>query len=385
MTGRRPPKRQMIPPKARPVPAVPVATTAPAAEVDGGSEITAVDVPRVRREVVEWLTEHGFQHYYQAILADRQQVRPAGPAVPVAKFLATAERARVAAADLWYVDGDLCDLLDSAYPSMPTFAPVVSDLPAPRGFVVFARPIAVAASGDIDEAIDKLMPDARHDPEMLALVQEIVAAGSRIVAASWGPIGDIAADMAWPAGGCFVTFYSQSFVREQRHRNPVFARAAASLPTVTPDNECTFAWWPDGADSATYQLEASESNTSGWARMLIAAFRLAFQANLADTSTVERAPRHERRRGERMGLPERDVRVVRLRPSVRDERDAGAPAGAGRAWKHQWIVQGYWRPRVWVPGEPKPTWVRQHRKGPEGLPLIGGERVNLVGQPKPAK
>jgi hypothetical protein len=339
-------------------------------------------VPRVRREVVEFLETQGVIHYLNAIETGRQEFRPPGPPIMSAARLAAVERDRLLDADLWYVDTDMCDLLAASYPSMPVFAPVEQDLPSRYGFCVFAQPIDTHANPDAEADLAAILPpEAEADQEMQDLVRRITETPTRIVAASWGPFSDIMT-ARWPAGGCWVSFYGESFVRREQESHPILARAALSLPPMTPDNEAGFAWYPGSGDPARYHLPHENDRTGTWARMLFAVFRLATQGNLADTTTVERAPRAERRRAERKGIPDRDVRVVRLRPALREARDAAAPAGAGREYRSRWVVRGHWRNQAYGAGRQlrRPVWVAPYLKGPEGAPLLGGDRVNVIGR-----
>jgi hypothetical protein len=47
-----------------------------------------------------------------------------------------------------------------------------------------------------------------------------------------------------------------------------------------------------------------------------------------------------------------------------------------RDYQHQWVVRGHWR-QQWYPSRNvhRPIWITPHIKGPEGAPLLGGERV----------
>lgn len=50
-----------------------------------------------------------------------------------------------------------------------------------------------------------------------------------------------------------------------------------------------------------------------------------------------------------------------------------------RTYKHRWGVRGFWR-NHWYPSldTHRAIWIEAHIRGPEGAPLIGGERVFLV-------
>lgn len=82
--------------------------------------------------------------------------------------------------------------------------------------------------------------------------------------------------------------------------------------------------------------------------------------------------RAARKRLRRMAEEPRPVRVINLRRSR-----GGAEKGNGsREYRHQWITRGHWR-QHWYPKRQvhRPVWIAPHIKGPEGAPLIGGEKV----------
>jgi hypothetical protein len=94
------------------------------------------------------------------------------------------------------------------------------------------------------------------------------------------------------------------------------------------------------------------------------------QQTLAQTTEVH-VDRAARKRLRRLGQEPTPVRVIELR------RPAHSGSGDGsREFHHQWIVRGHWR-QQWYPAREvhRPVWIAPHIKGPEGAPLIGGEKV----------
>lgn len=92
---------------------------------------------------------------------------------------------------------------------------------------------------------------------------------------------------------------------------------------------------------------------------------------LAKVEDVE-PDRASRKRQRRAGYEPRAIRVINLR------RPKGEP-GAGEShggYQNQWIVRGHWR-NHWHPKRQvhRPVWIAPHVKGPEGAPMIGGEKV----------
>lgn len=335
---------------------------------------TASDVPKLRRDLTDWYGgPQGDWLYRAAILAGKQPVRPSGPPAAVARHLAAAESARLRDADLWYVDADLCALLAAAHPTMPPFAPRPQDLPSRTGFAVFAEPIALYLGGE--SRVDHVFDTSRSE-----VAQRLYAEDVRIMAVSWGPIEQ----PSWTAGGVWMSFYSPSNIGNDGVTDEKTARQVrALLPPLTIDNEFVTGWRPDGEPVDRFLLHGGEGQkgTAAWGRLVFAAFQLAAQANLAETEEI-RTPRPERRRTERAGLPARDVRVVRLRRGLVSPAGSDQTAGTGREYRHRWVVRGYWR-NTWYPSltDHRPQWIAPHVKGPEGKPLIGGDKVTHVSAP----
>jgi len=340
------------------------------------------DVPILRRELAEWYGgPPGLMWYENAIRHGRQQLRPPGSQEKAAQLLATSEAARLREGDLWYVDDDLCALLNAAYPSMPPFAPAPTDLLSKIGFAVFAEPIAVyAAAEQRDESMENQL-DPEANSTFRRLSDRIYAGDTSVVAVSWGPV----ANPSWRAGGVWMSFY----VRPALHKEGIFEdpaaarRARAMLPRLVVDNEAAIAWRPNGDLSADYVLPTSEQDrgTLSWARLVFAAFQLAAQTNLAESeeTIIDRA---ERRRNARMNLPDRPVRIIRLRRGLASARDDEQPNDT-REWRHRWIVRGHWR-NHWYPsvGAHRPRWIAPYLKGPDGAPLLTGEKVTVLGAPQ---
>lgn len=92
---------------------------------------------------------------------------------------------------------------------------------------------------------------------------------------------------------------------------------------------------------------------------------------LATGETVE-PDRAARKRLRRRNAESGPVRVIELR---RPRTSAGQGDG-DREYHHQWIVRGHWR-QQWYPARQvhRPVWIAPHIKGPEGAPLIGGDKV----------
>lgn len=104
-------------------------------------------------------------------------------------------------------------------------------------------------------------------------------------------------------------------------------------------------------------------------RTLRSAWLLMFQP-LALT-TDQQPDRAARKRAARGRYKPKPVRVIELRRPAHS-----GPGDGSREFHHQWIVRGHWR-QQWYPARQvhRPVWIAPHIKGPEGAPLLGGEKV----------
>lgn len=94
-------------------------------------------------------------------------------------------------------------------------------------------------------------------------------------------------------------------------------------------------------------------------------------------------PRYVRRQYTREGRPEPEVRQVTLRRAASPSQKREPGQEASRVYTKQWVVRGYgyWR-NTWYPSKQEHrqqfVHVPDYVKGPEGAPLVGGERVNVL-------
>ncbi|MFJ8784997.1 hypothetical protein [Streptomyces sp. NPDC102476] len=100
---------------------------------------------------------------------------------------------------------------------------------------------------------------------------------------------------------------------------------------------------------------------------------LLMQQPLAEASEAQ-PDRAARKRLLRAGQNPAVVRVIELRQPSKSA--SGTADGSGREYHHRWITRGHWR-NHWHPKRQihRPVWIAPHIKGPEGAPLIGGEKV----------
>lgn len=315
-------------------------------------DIRPQDLPEIRSEVVAWHLSHGPAMFDVAIRMGRMPLRPEGATHAAAQHLAHAEAQRVMNAELFWVNADMTELATVAAKSMPSFTLSSEDLPSRWGLMIFERPIHYMKTdaGDV----------------------------SPIVAAAWGPW----APPNWTTGGVWVSWYSDVDAAIERAEHGHIATQAgelapwvaatikAEISALVYDCE-TVAPFTDTAVATVDALSGDPAEPDALGVDLMKTVWLLMQQPLSRSTEVvpDRAVRKRLRRKQQEPAP---VRVIELRRSPRSESD-----GTGtREYHHAWVVRGHWR-QQWHPKREvhRPVWIAPHIKGPEGAPLIGGEKV----------
>lgn len=297
----------------------------------------ATDLPDLRAEAERFLRAFGLRTIRE-FLAD-------GTSFPVFEFHRYTMQA-IAQAELFFVADVMTRLAMAAGQSLQgDFNIHLDDLPSDSGLVVFERPIFEAKGQShqfpIAAALWHLLPgeriaiiwltDRRHED-----FRQPTATGESITS---GEVRERGMARFVPGGYQFVGIDGL-----MRPTQLIGSRSPA--PT----------------DLSMYQVCASVLK-SVW---------LLMGQTLA---TVEDAayPRAIRRRLLREDIEPKRVRVISLR---RQSVHGDDSRPAEREWHHQWVVRGHWR-QQWIPSRNahRPTWIAPHIKGPEGAPLLGGEKV----------
>lgn len=278
-----------------------------------------------------------------------------------ARTLCGQESLRLTHAQLYAVTAEMAQLAVVAGESLPDFHLEPEDVPAPAGFMVFAKPIGSYINHD------------GSAPERFP-----------IVAVSWGQHSM----PHFPRGGLWITFYTpvdlgvlerqaaEMAGRPLRERERTRIRSLSG--PLNWDNEAVIAY---GAErKASYKpgasYDAKPDEFAPWSQALRAAWLLMSQPTIAEVENLQ-PTRAARRRAQRAGLDLHSVHVLHLR---RSERDPGAPQDdpASREYTCRWMVRGHWR-QQWYPsrGVHRPIWINPHVKGPDDKPLRTGETVHL--------
>lgn len=322
--------------------------------------IRPVDMPELRSEAQNWVSTKSAAQYERALRGGYQHHRP-GIADPAesGRVMARMETQRLRLAELFHVSGPMMELARAAERSLVDFNLLPEDLPAPAGFVYFESPMDVFAPPDRGGTT------------------------TSIVAASWGPVWQ-SKQVTWPEGGLWITWYSDAgHMYDQAEElgmgraSDVSAarRAHLSVGRLLIDNESAIPFSHDplavigeAGQAITYR-EAANTTIDQWTGVLKTIWLLMGQT-LASVQDA-RFDRASSRRETRAGRPQQQVRCITLR------RPAGSDDGSSeREYVHRWIVRGHWR-QQWYPsrGVNRPVWIAPHIKGPEGAPLLGGEKV----------
>ncbi|MFF7837604.1 hypothetical protein ACFZC6_02025 [Streptomyces ossamyceticus] len=303
------------------------------------------DLPESRAEVVAYHLTKGPALFDACIRAGAMPIRPPGDIHASAQELARLEAERVRNGELFWVSSDMTELVGAASKTMPGFTLAPDDMPSPWGFMAFEKPIRTITSPYTGEDIP-------------------------IVAASWGPLPF--ADFA--SGGVWASWYSDTGNVLDRAGNSglpdrVKSMMKGSLPRFTYDCESVAPFSDTELKSVTATGEEPSDNALGVD--LLKTVWLLMAQPLAEVSEVE-PDRAVRKRMRRANQEPKSVRVIELR---RPQRSGEAGPGT-REYHHAWVVRGHWR-NQWHPKRQvhRPVWIAPHIKGPEGAPLIGGEKV----------
>lgn len=270
------------------------------------------DMPELRAELVEQLRRP----------AVMRRMWPEGVQPDEAGKRLEADLIRLTAtATLFHVSEEMAALAAEASESLEKFALQAEDVPCRDGLIVFDGEAPLEAPYD-DGCKNELRGIAWYSDGGSVLAMPVVL-----------PHGDLGKGgrVALDPGGCFLARYG-----------------AKVEELLTPAGGPAF-------------------DVFG---MLLTVWLLMMQP-LVQMTTVE-PDRAARKRLRRLAAEAAPVRVVELRRRKAD----GAPGDGSREFHHQWIVRGHWR-QQWHPKREvhRPVWIAPHVKGPEGAPLIGGEKV----------
>lgn len=245
-------------------------------------------------------------------------------------------------ADLYWVGADMCDLVAEAMPTVPMDVSLTRELvPVPFGLAFFESTLKGTEAMDGGEFVPM---DAVH----------------------WYPCRRIGTDGV-EHHELNIDFYSSV-------SNPGIRFVYIGGSQWGIDDLITKL--SDPPNAGVVSEEVREQSFMEDRRLLISLLGLIASPGVTD-ATEYHPNRAERRRSERSGIDLDAVRVINLRGS---RTEGGDDSAAESRYHNRWMVSGHWRSQPCGPGRSlrRPVWIAPHVKGPEGAPLLRGEKVRVL-------
>lgn len=311
---------------------------------DGTRPIRSTEMPTIRRQLVDSCAIDGIMGVlWQAVEANPDIYGGQFAHFPSPRLLAlSAERS-----DLWWLTEDAVDLVAQAAPSIPDDAcltpDLVAKLPAGTGIII-GYSTGIESGTWMEEEEDRAVP-----LRVLLAFPWRAPDESPVVGLVWfAPTSEqIGSAERFPGQWAIV----------------VSSTWTQGAPINAPHH--------DGAEPSESDIEDR--------RLFLSTAALVAQDRVL-TSDIQNPSRPVRRAAERAGKrADIDaVRVCDLRSSSRDSRTESE--GEGGRYRHRWIVAGHWRSQPYGPQSKlrKPVFIAPHIKGPEGAPVLSGEKVYAV-------
>lgn len=275
--------------------------------------IRPVDLPEIRAELSEQISNLKFVRPLRHLLKE--------PFEGGIEQAASALQDLVNEATLYHVAEPMTNLVATATDSLDVFTPTREDLPSAQGLIIF--------DGDLKQHLHI------HDGGTPALRGML-----------WGSSGKL-------------PFFAIAPITEKHPGVPTPGRLVV---------------YPSLMFKSRYGEDIDRAHECQNVRLLalLLTASILMRQPLAE-ETTEEPDRAARKRLRRAGHKPASVRVIELR---RPKTTAGSPSESGREYHHRWITRGHWR-QQWFPKREvhRPVWIAPHIKGPEGAPLIGGEKV----------
>ncbi|CRK57621.1 hypothetical protein [Alloactinosynnema sp. L-07] len=368
--------------------------------------VTARDVPEIRARMAAWARDPGIDgagNWFRFWLGPQPETATESPVFDRADDASTIIADRLAvqlpAAELFYVSDDMTELARHAATTLTDYRLHPEDLPAPVGILFYGHPPVADTATDSHNPITAVSwgpgrgglwvhtwatTTARWADQAGRLGQALAErlpheeALARATRGSQRPEPDPDHDSPTTYEG--VDFYLAGLLPNLR-RAPI--PPSFSPPHgydwrgVTPMAFTDMQGWPGYTPSNGEGMNADAKATLE--RTIIATWLLMGQTLVRSEHLT--APRAVRRRIERDD-PHLDptVRYIDLRRARTEPADhTDDPRTTGREYRHRWIVRGHWR-NQWYPSrnDHRPIWIDPHLAGPADMPLLGGERVNVL-------
>jgi hypothetical protein len=325
--------------------------------------IRPISVPEIRIEMMENLSRMA-----QLILSGRVPEYAANPDYHIKSLRWMFEE--MASSTLWWVSPDMCDLLQSAFHSLPPTTLTEDLLPSVAGLVVFAKPLVGMDSRIEGHSIDlqamqwgpcqfDVEEQKRIEGAVDAPVAGVSDASNEIKRALDQAVGG---PYRFQGNGVSVAFWRKWEMWQPLGRTDwpysFDTSGEFSPPDVTPHQKAT--------------IEED--------RRILAAFLLLSQQEHLVSTTDTPPARAVQKRLDRKKIPtdlglNHTVRLVNIH--ARHRPPTGLPHSV--EWTKRWIVKGHWRQQAYGEGRQlrRPVYIAPFIKGPEGLPLDTTEKTTV--------
>lgn len=269
------------------------------------------------------------------------------------------EAGRLLDCDPIYVSRDMCEIIEAAAATFQPEALLESDLITPRGFLYFATPF------DIPDRYEQPVTIAAASWTRMYWADDEEAAGRAREHMKEGDLygygnSDVLALNGFEVSGVALTLYSTT--DEEKMKG---LRFVGMFPPVVPMHLTP---WYLGMSFSGNEWDEIGTPTGAeyWWRIVQTTFRLMQQKIVR--RGIERPDRAGRREAKRLGAPDTEIVVVRLRHEQGPETE---PTGADANYSHRFIVGGHWRDQPYPSeGIHRQIWISPYVKGPEDKPLI---------------
>ncbi|MER6253658.1 hypothetical protein ABT224_20110 [Streptomyces sp. NPDC001584] len=325
---------------------------------------TAREIPEVRADLAAWAADRGrdgmanWLHCFMSPEGRTSYDDLLPPGITTTQALAARTAAGLRTAELFYVTADMTALAHHASTSLTDFEMRPEDLPAPVGMLVFEDPpMRYEAVGD----------------QPIRLI-------------TWGPwLGHLAIDY-WTGTREYLDQVTAAQPRRaapdpaenERWLRERFAHVApARVAALHPGHGFTYLR-TTLIEAGTPDLTGTPDGDVALLRLIQATWLLMGQS-LATSERVA-ADRASRRRIQRLGRDYgTEVRLIRLRRARTERGTDPAEQPGTREYQHRWVVRGHWKNQWYASRNAhRPIWISPYIAGPEGAPLIGGEKVFVL-------
>ena len=275
------------------------------------------------------------------------------------KYLALNKAAQLEKAQTFWIEPDMCSLIEHAAKSFETAVLTWDDLPAPSGFIELGKRWKSYSveeyGGDVDIYVTAIA--WRYEEEIKIERTDEVVPG-------------ISLDLY-----CTKTDYADLLRKDTNIDIDEidFNVKSAGIPKLIPAH--TAAWGMGIRYDDPRYLGPNSTNYVDVRKYVHTLFTM-LQQRIASRQ-IKTVPRQVYRGAKRKfkAAPSPEIEVVVLRRSS-NPYDKEGDSGDGIDWTHRWMVDGHWR-NQWYPGlnSHKRIWIAPHVKGPEDKPLWIKDKV----------